>query len=54
MDFTVLLKRSAGSEGDKVDVQKFFAYIGVFTLFGLWWLGKKQYLANVSKFSYSL
>ncbi|KAL8521781.1 hypothetical protein ACS0TY_012075 [Phlomoides rotata] len=36
--FTVLLKRSAGSEGDKVDVQKFFAYIGLFTLFGLWWL----------------
>ncbi|PIN12313.1 putative membrane protein [Handroanthus impetiginosus] len=36
--FTVLLKRSAGSEGDKVDVQKFFGYIGLFTLFGLWWL----------------
>ncbi|KAK6158759.1 hypothetical protein DH2020_006073 [Rehmannia glutinosa] len=35
--FTVLLKRSAGSEGDKVDVQKFFGYIGLFTLFGLWW-----------------
>ncbi|XP_051137478.1 thiamine-repressible mitochondrial transport protein THI74-like [Andrographis paniculata] len=36
--FTVLLKRSAGSEGDKVDVQKFFGYIGLFTLLGLWWL----------------
>ncbi|KAI3473007.1 hypothetical protein Pfo_030090 [Paulownia fortunei] len=36
--FTVLLKRCAGSEGDKVDVQKFFGYIGLFTLFGLWWL----------------
>ncbi|KAL2236895.1 UNVERIFIED_CONTAM: putative monogalactosyldiacylglycerol synthase, chloroplastic [Sesamum indicum] len=36
--FTVLLKRSAGSEGEKVDVQKFFGYIGLFTLFGLWWL----------------
>ncbi|GFQ05635.1 uncharacterized vacuolar membrane protein yml018c [Phtheirospermum japonicum] len=36
--FTVLLKRSAGSEGDKVDVQKFFGYIGLFTFLGLWWL----------------
>ncbi|KAL5785915.1 hypothetical protein ACOSQ2_008307 [Xanthoceras sorbifolium] len=36
--FTVLLKKSAGSEGDKVDVQKFFGYIGLFTLLGLWWL----------------
>ncbi|KAH6836273.1 EamA-like transporter family [Perilla frutescens var. hirtella] len=36
--FTVLLKRSAGSGGDKVDVQKFFGYIGLFTFFGLWWL----------------
>ncbi|XP_021889390.1 solute carrier family 35 member F5-like [Carica papaya] len=35
--FTVLLKKSAGS-GDKVDVQKFFGYIGLFALFGLWWL----------------
>ncbi|THG22388.1 hypothetical protein TEA_012608 [Camellia sinensis var. sinensis] len=36
--FTVLLKKSAGLEGDKVDVQKFFGYIGLFTLLGLWWL----------------
>lgn len=36
--FTVLLKKSAGSEGDKVDVQKFFGYIGLFTLLGLWWI----------------
>ncbi|OMO90651.1 Drug/metabolite transporter [Corchorus olitorius] len=36
--FTVLLKKSSGSEGDKVDVQKFFGYIGLFTLLGLWWL----------------
>ncbi|KAK2658734.1 hypothetical protein Ddye_005267 [Dipteronia dyeriana] len=36
--FTVLLKKSAGSEGDKVDMQKFFGYIGLFTLLGLWWL----------------
>lgn len=36
--FTVLLKKSAGSDGDKVDVHKFFGYIGLFTFFGLWWL----------------
>lgn len=36
--FTVLLKKSAGSEGDRVDVQKFFGYIGLFTILGLWWL----------------
>ncbi|KAF9614350.1 hypothetical protein IFM89_018103 [Coptis chinensis] len=36
--FTVLLKRCAGSEEEKVDVQKFFGYIGLFVLFGLWWL----------------
>uniref|UniRef100_A0A5B7BUE3 EamA domain-containing protein n=1 Tax=Davidia involucrata TaxID=16924 RepID=A0A5B7BUE3_DAVIN len=36
--FTVLLKKFAGSEGDKVDVQKFFGFIGLFTFLGLWWL----------------
>ncbi|PON85073.1 EamA domain containing protein [Trema orientale] len=36
--FTVLLKKFAGSEGDKVDVQKFFGYIGLFTFLSLWWL----------------
>lgn len=38
--FTVLLKKFAGSEeeGDKVDVQKLFGYIGLFTLLALWWL----------------
>ncbi|XP_010268510.1 PREDICTED: thiamine-repressible mitochondrial transport protein THI74-like isoform X1 [Nelumbo nucifera] len=36
--FTVLLKRCAGSEGEKIDVQRFFGYIGLFTLLGLWWL----------------
>ncbi|GAB4854713.1 hypothetical protein Ancab_023298 [Ancistrocladus abbreviatus] len=35
--FTVLLKKFSGS-GDKVDVQKVFGYIGLFTLLGLWWL----------------
>ncbi|PSS01062.1 hypothetical protein CEY00_Acc22420 [Actinidia chinensis var. chinensis] len=34
----VLLKKSAGLEGEKVDVQKFFGYVGLFTLLGLWWL----------------
>ncbi|KAK8513508.1 hypothetical protein V6N13_002244 [Hibiscus sabdariffa] len=33
----VLLKKSAGS-GEKVDMQKFFGYVGLFTLLGLWWL----------------
>ncbi|KAK9098112.1 hypothetical protein Syun_025157 [Stephania yunnanensis] len=36
--FAVLLKRCAGSEGEKFDVQKLFGYIGLFTLLGLWWL----------------
>ncbi|KAK1267841.1 hypothetical protein QJS04_geneDACA013642 [Acorus gramineus] len=36
--FTVLLKKFAGSEEKHVDVQKFFGYIGLFTLVGLWWL----------------
>lgn len=36
--FTVLLKKLAGAEGEKVDVQKFFGYIGLFSLVTLWWL----------------
>lgn len=36
--FTVLLKKFAGGEGEKVDVQKLFGYIGLFTLVTLWWL----------------
>ncbi|XP_050213872.1 uncharacterized transporter C405.03c-like [Mercurialis annua] len=35
--FTVLLKKIAG-EGEKVDVQKLFGYIGLFTLAAFWWL----------------
>eukprot|EP01018_Ginkgo_biloba_P003103 Gb_13342 [translate_table: standard] len=35
--FTVLLKKLAGAEGEKVDVQKVFGYIGLFTLLALWW-----------------
>ena len=36
----VLLKKFAGEEGERVDVQKLFGYIGLFTLVALWWLGK--------------
>ncbi|OIT32868.1 PREDICTED: uncharacterized transporter C405.03c-like [Nicotiana attenuata] len=35
--FTVLLKKSAGS-GEKTDMERFFGYLGVFTLLGLWWI----------------
>lgn len=36
----VLLKKFAGEEGERVDVQKLFGYIGLFTLVALWWLSK--------------
>lgn len=36
----VLLKRLSGAEGERIDVQKLFGYIGLFTLVTLWWLGK--------------
>ncbi|BBN03838.1 solute carrier family 35, member F5 [Marchantia polymorpha subsp. ruderalis] len=36
--FTILLKKSAGEGGSHVDMQRIFGYIGLFTLFGLWWL----------------
>ncbi|CAI9291923.1 unnamed protein product [Lactuca saligna] len=36
--FTVLLKKFSGEEGERVDVQKLFGYIGLFTLLALWWL----------------
>lgn len=36
--FTVLLKKYCGEEGERVDVQKLFGYIGLFTLVALWWL----------------
>ncbi|WCJ25312.1 Solute carrier family 35 member F5 [Euphorbia peplus] len=35
--FTVLLKKFAG-EGEKIDVQELFGYIGFCSLVGLWWL----------------
>lgn len=36
--FTVLLKKYAGDEGQGVDVQKLFGYVGLYTLIALWWL----------------
>ncbi|WVY89543.1 hypothetical protein V8G54_035057 [Vigna mungo] len=36
--FTVLLKKASGEEGERIDVQKLFGYIGLFTLLALWWL----------------
>ncbi|WVZ87424.1 hypothetical protein U9M48_034060 [Paspalum notatum var. saurae] len=36
--FTVLLKKFCGEEGEKVDVQKLFGYLGLFSLIALWWL----------------
>ena len=35
----VLLKKFCGEEGEKVDVQKLFGYLGLFSLVALWWLG---------------
>ena len=40
MNIAVLLKKFAGEEGEGVDVQKLFGYVGLFTLVSLWWLGK--------------
>jgi hypothetical protein len=36
---SVLLKKFCGEEGEKVDVQKLFGYLGLFTLVALWWIG---------------
>ncbi|KAF5748163.1 hypothetical protein HS088_TW04G00113 [Tripterygium wilfordii] len=36
--FTVLLKKFCGEDGERIDVQKLFGYIGLFTLVALWWL----------------
>lgn len=36
--FAVLLKMYAGEEGERVDMQKLFGYIGLFSLVALWWL----------------
>lgn len=50
IDITVLLKKFAGEEGEGVDVQKLFGYIGLFTLVALWWLGITIYLPYNSIF----
>ena len=42
LKMAVLLKKFAGEEGKKVDVQKLFGYVGLFTLVALWWLGKAK------------
>ncbi|KAA8535172.1 hypothetical protein F0562_030175 [Nyssa sinensis] len=36
--FTVLLKKFTGKQGERVDMQKLYGYIGLFTLVSLWWL----------------
>jgi solute carrier family 35 protein F5 len=36
--FTVMLKRYAGEEGEKVDMQRVFGFMGLFILVGSWWL----------------
>lgn len=36
--FTVMLKKYGGEEGHGVDMQKLFGFIGLFILFGAWWL----------------
>ncbi|KAK2644888.1 hypothetical protein Ddye_020083 [Dipteronia dyeriana] len=36
--FTVLLKKFSGEQGERVDMQKLFGYIGLFTLAALWCL----------------
>lgn len=41
----VLLKKFAGG-GERVDMQKLFGFIGLFTLLVLWWLGKIKLLAR--------
>ncbi|KAG5559478.1 hypothetical protein RHGRI_009120 [Rhododendron griersonianum] len=36
--FKMLLKKFTGDEGERVDMQKLYGYIGLFTLVALWWL----------------
>uniref|UniRef100_A0A5B7C8U5 EamA domain-containing protein n=1 Tax=Davidia involucrata TaxID=16924 RepID=A0A5B7C8U5_DAVIN len=36
--FSVLLKKFTGKQGERVDMQKLYGYIGLFTLVSLWWL----------------
>lgn len=44
----MLLKKFCGEEGEKVDVQKLFGYLGLFSLIALWWLG------NISLFQINI
>lgn len=44
----MLLKKFCGEEGEKVDVQKLFGYLGLFSLIALWWLG------NISLFQFNI
>ncbi|TKY58054.1 membrane protein [Spatholobus suberectus] len=46
--FTVLLNNSAGS-GDKVDMQKLFGCIGLYSFLGFWWLGMDYFLGNFAQ-----
>lgn len=39
-NLAVLLKKFTGDEGERVDMQKLYGYIGLFTLVALWWLSK--------------
>ncbi|XP_019167773.1 PREDICTED: thiamine-repressible mitochondrial transport protein THI74-like [Ipomoea nil] len=51
--FTVLLKKATGSKGEKVDMQRIFGYIGLFTLLGIWWLVWPLYVLGIEpKFSF--
>lgn len=47
----MLLKKISGEEGERVDVQKLFGYVGLFTLVALWWLSK--FLTNNDSIDYS-
>ncbi|KAI6682317.1 hypothetical protein NL676_036198 [Syzygium grande] len=35
---SMLIKKYAGEEGERVDMQKLFGFIGLFSLLALWWL----------------
>ncbi|XP_021912427.1 uncharacterized vacuolar membrane protein YML018C-like [Carica papaya] len=36
--FSVLLQKFSGEQGERVDIQKLYGYIGLFTFLGLWWV----------------
>lgn len=45
----VLLQKFSGEQGERVDIQKLYGYIGLFTFLGLWWVGKIELLASFSE-----